>query len=194
LVEILNRNDVLILEEIYMEKSFEQSKDYSEMKYGLAYLGAVVFLAGTAMWSVLPQEVDTRTANHAMLSAAEDGRTDGVRRLLSAGAHVHSHHDYALRYAASNGHLETVKVLLAAGADVHADNDAPLQFAAKNGRTPVVEFLISAGADIHADEDAPLRLAVFNGNTPVVKLLEDARLKQLDTGKAGGAQPRPPGP
>jgi hypothetical protein len=48
-----------------------------------------------------------------LISAALNGNTQMVRTLLSAGADVHAHDDWALCVAAYDGHTDTVKALVA---------------------------------------------------------------------------------
>ena len=68
-------------------------------------------------------EVDPRDVCHRtpLMSAAQFGRLETVRRLLDAGANVHLHekgYDTALMLAAGNGHTDVVKRLAEAGAKV----------------------------------------------------------------------------
>jgi len=104
-----------------------------------------------------------------LYSAAEEGRLDTVKKLISDGVDIGINENYALRFSAARGHLEVVKVLLKAGADVHAQDDFAVRLAAYNGHLEVVKELAAAGADIHALDDAAFRITAGEGNIEVVK-------------------------
>lgn len=64
----------------------------------------------------------------ALMSAAAEGHTKVVERLLAAGADINAQMETkmtALMFAAQDGHLDTVNLLVARGAglNVHRDRD-----------------------------------------------------------------------
>ena len=61
--------------------------------------------------------------------------------------------------ASKNGHLHVVEFLVSKGADIHAHNDYALKWASENGHLSVVKFLVSKGANIHACNDIALKYA-----------------------------------
>jgi len=94
--------------------------------------------------------------DEALREAAQRGNLNKVRRLLAAGANVHTK-DVAgftpLLVSAGNGHLELSRMLLGAGANV---NDAAnvgstaLHESAFHGHMEVCQMLVEVGADVHA--------------------------------------------
>jgi ankyrin repeat protein len=77
--------------------------------------------------------------------AAENGRLDTVKYLISMGANVHANDDYALRWAVGNGHLDTVKYLVSIGADAHACRFSAIRWATADGHYDTLDYLKSIG-------------------------------------------------
>ncbi len=76
------------------------------------------------------------TREEQLVTAAKNGKTAAVQRLLAAGADVNARNEWgntALTEAAVRGDRETVEALLAAGADVNV----------------IVQALLARGVDIH---------------------------------------------
>ena len=80
--------------------------------------------------------------------------------------------DRILTVVSIYGYANTVKKLLDAGADVHTDNDIALRLASRYGHLEVVKILLDAGADVHAKDNEALRWAKYKGHTEIVKLLK----------------------
>jgi ankyrin repeat protein len=57
---------------------------------------------------------DQAKLNELLVQESENGRAEGVKLLLDAGADVHAGDDEALRWASEMGRTETVKLLEAA--------------------------------------------------------------------------------
>jgi ankyrin repeat protein len=113
--------------------------------------------------------------NYLLTEASDRGDLDTVKRMLEAGADVHTHNDRSLRLASEKGHEGVVEILLENGADVHACLDWALRLASNNGHTAVVKLLIAKGAGANA---WLLLLALLGasekGNEDVVKILRRA--------------------
>jgi ankyrin repeat protein len=121
---------------------------------------------------------DVNAANRfgetALLTAADEGRTDVVEALLQAGADVNKADDDGdapLTVAAS---APIAAMLIERGADVNVANRrgvTALLIAAQEGDADVVEALLKAGADLNKvdeDDDAPLIVAA---SAPIAALL-----------------------
>jgi hypothetical protein len=80
--------------------------------------------------------------------------------------------DRILTVVSIYGYANTVKKLLDAGADVHTDNDIALRLASRYGHLEVVKILLDAGADVHAKDNEALRWAKYKGHTEIVELLK----------------------
>ena len=81
-------------------------------------------------------------ASHAIIDAAENGKTEVVRYLLESGAKLHK--DTEVVNAARNGYADTVKLLL----DYGANPSGALPLAIIYDHAKVVEVLIKNGAEI----------------------------------------------
>jgi len=85
--------------------------------------------------------------------------------------------------ASENGYTEIVKLLLTAGADVNAadktEGVSPLLMTSLYGYTEIVKLLLTAGADvnimisINGIDHTPLSLAKEMSHTRIVKLLKE---------------------
>ncbi|KAL6637449.1 hypothetical protein ACP70R_025021 [Stipagrostis hirtigluma subsp. patula] len=114
------------------------------------------------------------TALHA---AAEKGRCEIAKFLLSRGAHVDgkSCRMTPLHFAIHGGHDSTLKILL----DHHADPNkelnrlAPLDIALRTPSLPCLKLLIQAGAELSATGH-PLSYAALEGLTEAIKCLLEA--------------------
>ncbi|KAK2798302.1 hypothetical protein FQN50_008858 [Emmonsiellopsis sp. PD_5] len=137
-------------------------------------------------------DVDNPSNHHSLLcAAANEGRKEIVRLLLSRGARISMLGWSALIAAAYGGHKETVQLLLDNGADVNFLADCyttALQSASSQGESEVVQLLLNNGADINhlnGDNDTSLAAAVLHGHTDTVRVLlrngADARIKSGDS-------------
>jgi ankyrin repeat protein len=124
--------------------------------------------------------------NRNLHDAAENGRTDEVKRLLDQGADVNGKGMLggytALMLAAVKGHAEVVKLLIDKGADVNAKDTifgiTALMVAVNNMQ--IVKLLIDKGADVHAKNmsgKTALMLAEMKGKTAVADLLRSKGAK-----------------
>ncbi|MFJ7191429.1 ankyrin repeat domain-containing protein [Streptomyces bacillaris] len=92
--------------------------------------------------------------DHALLTAARTGDTDGVRTAIEGGARVDAR-DEELRtpllLAALGDQVETVRLLVAAGADPDAQDrreDSPWLVTGVTGSVAMLEVLLPAGPDL----------------------------------------------
>ena len=79
--------------------------------------------------------------------------------------------DYALEWTAFYGKIDLVKKVLDAGANIHSNNDAALLMACENSHLDIVSYLLSMGADINANNAGPLFNAVSRNHIDVTKFL-----------------------
>ncbi|MFE7534033.1 ankyrin repeat domain-containing protein [Streptomyces rhizosphaericola] len=92
--------------------------------------------------------------DHALLTAARTGDTDGVRTAIEGGARVDAR-DEELRtpllLAALGNHVEAARLLVAAGADPDAQDrreDSPWLVTGVTGSVAMLEVLLPAGPDL----------------------------------------------
>jgi hypothetical protein len=109
-----------------------------------------------------------------LAQAARHGHVDVTLALLHNGADIHHNGDAALHWAAGGGHIAVVDVLIKYGADVRSRRGEALTRAAKNGHLAVVRALISAGANIRSDDSAALMWAVMHNHADIAALLIEA--------------------
>ncbi|KAI4794309.1 hypothetical protein KUCAC02_032141 [Chaenocephalus aceratus] len=116
----------------------------------------------------------------ALFAAAQNGHTECVELLLSAGspADVSDEHGFTpLHFAAAHGHSSCVETLLSAGAavDVSASGgQTSLFLACETGSLESVRVLLSAGAErslCTADGCSSLHAAVRSGHVDTLRLL-----------------------
>jgi ankyrin repeat protein len=128
-------------------------------------------------------EVEQQKADNALLRAAENGKADAVKRLISEGAAAGARDDYGntpLHKAAMHGHVGVARLLLQEyAAEVNlknVDGYTPLHLAALIGHLEEMEVLLDHAADSNlknADGDVPLHYAAGKGQVELVKLLLD---------------------
>ncbi len=100
-----------------------------------------------------PTENELRIA---LQTAAGEGETELVRRLLERGARTDLPNDKGIppvQRAVDKGHTEIVRLLLRHGADTEAKDKfgrTPLISAALNGQNKILELLLQYGADVDA--------------------------------------------
>jgi len=82
--------------------------------------------------------------------------------------------DVELQWASRYGEIDRVKRLLDAGADIHTGNDLPLLLACVSGYDVIVYILLEAGADIRANCGAALRAAGSYRHVAVTRMLLSA--------------------
>jgi ankyrin repeat protein len=128
-----------------------------------------------------------------MISAAGDGDTDTVKRLLEEGAYIHTQDEHgrcALVAAAYNNRAEVFDLLVAAGADVNMKDDS-IQSAfliaamGADDRTELLKKAIAAGADVNStdsDNGTGLIRASDRGHVDVVRelLATDVRVNHVN--------------
>ncbi|SCE32527.1 ankyrin repeat domain-containing protein [Streptomyces sp. DvalAA-19] len=92
--------------------------------------------------------------DHALLTAARTGDTDGVRTAIEGGARVEAR-DEELRtpllLAALGDHVEAARLLVAAGADPDSQDrreDSPWLVTGVTGSVAMLEVLLPAGPDL----------------------------------------------
>lgn len=111
----------------------------------------------------------------ALIAAAEQGRLDEVKRLVTEGADVKARDKVgytALDWARAMGHRQIVELLGGHGAH-NPEKDGLFLEAALRLDLPTMERLLSEGADINASKDGvtALALATYKRNIRVVQAL-----------------------
>ena len=121
------------------------------------------------------------TSTEILHSAAKDGRTETILKLLNNGIDVDSRSTSnwtALQVASAHNKCEVVEILLGRGAkaDLTKDNElTALHLATANGNREIVRTLLNHGADLKLktlkENFTALHLAALRGQTSVVELL-----------------------
>ena len=158
---LFTKNVPHILESIFLSLNYESFKTSLEVsKVWKRHLTSDSFQRTVFLDDILNDEEE-------LLSAAEEGNADEVRRLLSSG----------LVDANRMGRVERVLVLGSGGRKVTKTvSSTPLCEAARGGHIEVVELLLEYGAKtgvLGEDSSTPLHLAASKGHTAMVKLLLD---------------------
>jgi hypothetical protein len=127
-------------------------------------------------------DTDTNSeGNTALITAAQLGRTDMVKHLLSIGADVSLVNDAgfaAIHGAAAAGKVEVLLLLAGARADLHPCSTrgmTPLMVAVDNGKPASVKFFLDRGGDTHAvmpDGRSIKTKARSNGRDDIVELID----------------------
>merc|ERR1719453_2840128 len=148
----------------------------------------------------LKAKYDTSENREALWNAAEDGKTEDVRRYIDMGVDVDGDESWdnwtALHMAARRGHVAVVELLLAAGAQVDLKGSlsgcTPLCYAAYRGELDVVRLLLNGGADkTIADRHGrkPIDQVCSAGNKQhkdaIVALLRGEEDEPADEGRQG---------
>jgi len=113
----------------------------------------------------------------AFISAAKYGKTEIVKKFLTAGMNVNTNIDgTALIAATAAKNLDMVKLLLANGANVNETNylGPPLSAAVYVGSYDIAKYLIDNGSDVNLASDdgtTPLVIAAQTGQGEMVELL-----------------------
>jgi ankyrin repeat protein len=108
------------------------------------------------------QLLNSQLLNSQLLKAAQNGKLDELRSLISQPTDVlidvNVRDEYGwtpLLSAAMNGHTDIVQILLAAGANPNTRNKygwTPLMWAAGQGYSEIVRSLIASGARLNAQD------------------------------------------
>ena len=191
---LFTKNVPHILENIFLSLDYESFKTSLEVsKVWKRHLTSDSFQRTVFLDDILNDEEE-------LLSAAEEGNADEVRRLLSSGLVDANRMGSVERVlvlgsggrkvtktvsstplceAARGGHIEVVELLLEYGAKTGVlgeDSSTPLHLAASKGHTAVVKLLLDKGANsncVNEREETPLYKAAVGGYVQVVKLLLD---------------------
>lgn len=114
-----------------------------------------------------------------LMTAATDGKTDVVHRLIKSGIDVESRdmrQRTALHLACEQAHLATIRELLKSGAKADPRDNrrlTPLHYATAAGSYDAVRELVDAGASVDSRDDtmrAPLHIASVS-SVPIIKEL-----------------------
>ncbi|CAK9093033.1 unnamed protein product [Durusdinium trenchii] len=127
-----------------------------------------------------PQKAAEAHDKGQLLSAAENGNMEEIKRLLSVGVDLDAkgrQRKTSLHLAAEEGHCEVVNRLLAAKAAVEAQDElgnTPLHCAAQNGHTTIMDRLVAAGAAVDAKTnggETPLHRVAYHGRSKAAQRL-----------------------
>jgi uncharacterized protein len=118
--------------------------------------------------------------DRALITAAGDGDTGSVRRLLQEGASVHAADERgvtALIAAAYRNHVEVARLLVRAGADVDRQDrtrQSAFLIATSDGYVDLLRLTLEAGADVHGTDSyngTGLIRAADRGHVDVIREL-----------------------
>ena len=127
----------------------------------------------------------------ALVTAARDGNTEGVKSILGAGPGENLDRYYknmALVEASRGGHLDIVKCMIKSGAIVNDNLGLALYEAVVKGYMHIINYLILWGADVNrrdANGQTPLMIAVVHGKSDIVKFIIQAGV-DVNTANADG--------
>jgi ankyrin repeat protein len=140
---------------------------------------SIVFFAASAAGAAPAGELDPAT--RALLEAAFDGNTEGVKRLVETGTDVDAKdpEDHtALMWAAFNGHTGLVRYLLYQGAGLEVKDKfgrTSLMYACSGPNDETVKLLLERGASPYqadkVEKFTALMFAAAEGQIEVVRLL-----------------------
>lgn len=117
-----------------------------------------------------------------IISDAQSGRAEDVRKLLDTGVDINIKNIggvTALMAASSGDHIDVVKLLIERGANINAatnSGDTALAFACWKGHFRVAEFLVGKKANVNTrggSGRSPIFVAAYFGNIEIVRLLLD---------------------
>jgi ankyrin repeat protein len=109
-----------------------------------------------------------------LVSAAEEGRIEDLKRLIAMGVNINAKKGGALRAASINGRINIIRLLFENGVDVNCDNGFTLYQSVQKDHHEVTRMLIEKGAYINcisSDGKTTLMHAVSKGCTDIVRLL-----------------------
>ena len=100
------------------------------MKKPILYIAVVLFNAGTAFASLLPQfpastTVEVVSSETPLIDAINKGEVEAIKKLIESGADVNevsTNGMTPLLTAVKNNQLEVIEILLAKGANINATN------------------------------------------------------------------------
>ena len=127
----------------------------------------------------------------ALVTAARDGNTEGVKSILGTGPGENLDRYYmnmALVEASRGGHLDIVKCMIKSGAIVNDNLGLALYEAVVKGYMDIIKYLILFGADVNrrdANGQTLLMIAVVHGKEDIVKFLIQAGV-DVNTANADG--------
>jgi len=111
--------------------------------------------------------------NARLISSAERGNLNIVKKMLEKGADIHAQDDEALITSTRKGHFNIVKYLVESGADIHAGIDRALIISAIGGHLDIVKYLVDNGAHVTARDNEALKYSAMMGFLEIVKYLID---------------------
>ena len=136
------------------------------MKRGLSLASVLATIFAVAANSTTVNATDLPEPAEMLIEAAEGGRLDEIRRLISSGVvdvNAGSFGRTALYAAAAADRAAAVELLLAAGADPNPGRDyLPLHVAIGRDRMEIARMLLAAGEDVNLRDsygEAPLMSA-----------------------------------
>ena len=123
---------------------------------------------------VIGKNIDmSQDDNYNIRMAANAGRFDIVRELISAGADIHTKNDEILSHASIYGNIGMAEYLLNHGAVIDRPGEIanPLTKAIQYGKMDMVRYLIQRGADVNINNGSPLKYAIKDKNLDFVQEL-----------------------
>lgn len=107
-----------------------------------------------------------------LIAAAQYGRHEIIKYLVSLNADVTSQNNRAVFSACSNGDFETMNLLISFGANPYDPNRNTLGNVCSRGHFEMVRYLVDRGADIDCKIGyAPVYMAVCAGQWNIVRYL-----------------------
>jgi uncharacterized protein len=160
-------------------------------------LSLPVIILGALLMSTLSGFGSTNSPSpldRQLITAAEQGDADAVRRALSEGASIDardSRQRTALMAAAQSNHVAVARVLIEAGADVNAKDeidDSPYLLAGARGYLEILRLTLSYGADLRSTNrygGTALIPAAERGHVETVRTLIEAGVDVDHVNKLG---------
>ena len=117
---------------------------------------------------------DGRWGSSPLLFAAQKGKIEIVKILLTAGANINFKNNYELdatHFASKEGHYEIVKLLIKFGISL---NPKQIHYASAEDQIEIIELLLDHGADINSktqNDHNCLHYAVYNNRYAAAKFL-----------------------
>lgn len=91
--------------------------------------------------------------DYSLSQMIKNDHLDMVQYLVSKGADIHAHDDFALIVAVNSDNIHIIRYLITVGANVRAQDDSAISNAAQYSSFDTIKELINAGANTHANAE-----------------------------------------